>query len=158
MSSLARCLKKLNLSEHEAAILRGSVDEYTAEGYQAHEAAEQAIKDMIEDAEQEREDIVEQVIAAAEKAPATKQDGQQPRRMNMTHTLPVSELLTPGGALKASATRGKRAPWYHQGDPGRIQFSAKVTFGGKPPAAEAVQEWENLKAAKEKGRRAAGYF
>lgn len=68
MSTLAHCLKKLNLSEHEAAILKGRVDELKGEGYEAHQAAVSAVSDLIDVAQQDRADIVGQVRAATAQA------------------------------------------------------------------------------------------
>jgi predicted transposase YbfD/YdcC len=64
MSSLSKCLKKLNLDRHQAAILRGSVKDYLQDGYAAHESATKAVNDHIQELEATRADIVAQVNKA----------------------------------------------------------------------------------------------
>lgn len=59
--SLIHCLKKLGLSEHEGAILRGKVDDLMDEGYEAHKAAVQAIKDHLDELQSQRADVVKQM-------------------------------------------------------------------------------------------------
>jgi Inorganic Pyrophosphatase/Large polyvalent protein-associated domain 1/RadC-like JAB domain len=61
MAGLTKCLKKLGLSAHEAALLKGSVKEYLDDGYEAHRAATQAVQDYLADLTAERDGIVEQI-------------------------------------------------------------------------------------------------
>lgn len=74
-------------------------------------------------------------------------------RLNMRPTVATADILTPGGALKADAFKGKVAIWFHQGDPNHIQFRAKVTFSGEPAPVDAITEWDRLKKAQELGYR-----
>lgn len=61
MSSLKRCLTKINLPEQQATALREAVKEYREEDYSAHDAALHAVKDMLADLYAERADIVRQI-------------------------------------------------------------------------------------------------
>src|SRR3990167_4684098 len=63
MAGLSHCLKKIGLSKHEAAILKGDAKEYVGEGYEAHKAAVQAVQDHIAYLMAEWDDIVEQIQA-----------------------------------------------------------------------------------------------
>ena len=48
MGSLRKCLKKIGIPEHEAAILRGEVKDHFDDGYAPHEAAVRAVNGYIE--------------------------------------------------------------------------------------------------------------
>jgi hypothetical protein len=73
MSSLSKCLKKMGLSEHESAILRGAAKQYMDDdGIAAQEAAVQAVEDFIERIDAERADIIAQVEAAGGKVVEAK--------------------------------------------------------------------------------------
>lgn len=73
MSSLSKCLKKMGLSEHEGAILRGAAKKYMdADGIAAQEAAIQAVQEYVEMLQEERASIVSQIekqTGAPEAAP-----------------------------------------------------------------------------------------
>ena len=68
MGSLTKCLKKAGLSQHEAAILKGTIEDYKGEGYDAHKAAVRAVRDHVEDLLDERAGIVAQVAQKGGKA------------------------------------------------------------------------------------------
>lgn len=70
MGTLSSCLKKIGLSEHEAAILRGAADDNIKDGDEAHVAAVRAVSDFIEQLEKERAAIAKQVIKAGGKPTA----------------------------------------------------------------------------------------
>lgn len=59
--SLRKCLQKLGLNEHEAAILRGEARDLTEDGLAAKDAALQAVQDRIALYNQERQDITQQI-------------------------------------------------------------------------------------------------
>jgi GNAT superfamily N-acetyltransferase len=63
--SLKSCLKKIGLEAHEKAIINGSVQEYRGDGYDAHEAAVEAVKDYIDQLQTERADIESQIKVAS---------------------------------------------------------------------------------------------
>lgn len=69
MGTLSSCLKKIGLSKHEAAILRGATDDNIKDGDEAHVAAVRAVADYIEQLEKERAAIVVQVDKAGGVAP-----------------------------------------------------------------------------------------
>jgi DNA repair protein RadC/GNAT superfamily N-acetyltransferase len=73
MPSLKNCLKKIGLEAHEQAIINGSVKDYRAEGYEAHKAATEAVKDYIAQLEDEGQDILSQVREKAPEAVAPKE-------------------------------------------------------------------------------------
>lgn len=68
MGTLSSCLKKIGLSEHESAILRGSADNNMKDGDAAHVAAVRAVSDYIEQLEAERAGVVSQIAAKGGKA------------------------------------------------------------------------------------------
>lgn len=70
MGTLSSCLKRIGLSKHEAAILRGSTDDNIKDGDEAHVAAVRAVSDFIEQLEKERAAIAKQVIKAGGKPTA----------------------------------------------------------------------------------------
>ena len=70
MGTLSSCLKKIGLSEHESAILRGYADDNIKDGDEAHVAAVRAVSDFIEQLEKERAAIAKQVIKAGGKPTA----------------------------------------------------------------------------------------
>ena len=70
MGTLSSCLKKIGLSEHEAAILRGAADDNIKDGDEAHVAAVRAVSDFIEQLEKERAAIARQVVEAGGKPTA----------------------------------------------------------------------------------------
>jgi len=75
MSSLSKCLKKMGLSEHEGAILRGAARDYMdKDGIAAQEAAVQAVQDYIEELTAERADIVRQIEEAGGKLEAKAEE------------------------------------------------------------------------------------
>jgi DNA repair protein RadC len=61
--SLTRCLKKLGIQGHEAAILRGATREYVGDGEQAQRAAVLAVQDALAELHEQRESVVRQVFA-----------------------------------------------------------------------------------------------
>ena len=61
MGSLKSCLKKIGLEAHEQAIINGSVATYRDEGYEAQQAAVEAVKDYIGQLEDERKSIDSQI-------------------------------------------------------------------------------------------------
>ena len=61
MGTLSSCLKKIGLSEHEAAILRGSTEDNIKDGDAAHVAAVRAVSDYLEQLEAERSGVVSQI-------------------------------------------------------------------------------------------------
>jgi len=63
--SLTRCLKKMGLSSHEAAILKGAAAEYREEGMQARDAAVMAVTDHAEQLLAERADVIAKVLKEA---------------------------------------------------------------------------------------------
>lgn len=63
--SLTRCLKKMGLSSHEAAILKGAAAEYREEGMQARDAAVMAVTDHAEQLLAERADVMAKVLKEA---------------------------------------------------------------------------------------------
>lgn len=69
--SLTRCLKKMGLSKHEAAILKGAAADYREEGMNARDAAIMAVTDYIEESLREREAIVTAALGQAKKRDAT---------------------------------------------------------------------------------------
>ena len=69
MGTLSSCLKKIGLSKHEAAILRGATDDNIKDGDEAHVAAVRAVADYIEQLDKERAAIVAQVEKAGGVAP-----------------------------------------------------------------------------------------
>ena len=87
--SLASCLKKIGLSKHEAAILRGEVKNYRDEGYPAHEAAVRAVKGYIKDLEDERTDILRQTGEGGTITPPTEQKPVESQQTN-----PIAEQTT----------------------------------------------------------------
>lgn len=70
MGTLSSCLKRIGLSKHEAAILRGAADDNIKDGDEAHVAAVRAVSDFIEQLEKERAAIAKQVIKAGGKPTA----------------------------------------------------------------------------------------
>lgn len=68
MGTLSSCLKKIGLSEHESAILRGSADNNMKDGDAAHIAAVRAVSDYLEQLEAERAGVVSQIAAKGGKA------------------------------------------------------------------------------------------
>lgn len=84
---------------------------------------------------------------AAEAAPTPE--------LNKRHTIDTASVMTPAGALKASAT-SSRAPsslWFYQGDLGRLAFQASVTINGQPDAGadDAREMLKQIKAAQAAG-------
>lgn len=69
MGTLSSCLKKIGLSQHEAAILRGATDDNIKDGDEAHVAAVRAVADYIEQLDKERAAIVAQIDKAGGVAP-----------------------------------------------------------------------------------------
>lgn len=69
MGTLSSCLKKIGLSKHEAAILRGATDDNIKDGDEAHVAAVRAVADYIEQLDKERAAIVAQIDKAGGVAP-----------------------------------------------------------------------------------------
>ena len=69
MRTLSSCLKKIGLSKHEAAILRGATDDNIKDGDKAHVAAVRAVADYIEQLDKERAAIVAQIDKAGGVAP-----------------------------------------------------------------------------------------
>ena len=55
--SLTNCLKKLNIAEHEAAILRGAAKDNAELGHPAAEAARLAVQSLIDDTQAEMDDL-----------------------------------------------------------------------------------------------------
>lgn len=80
MPGLTKCLKRLGLAKHEAAILRGEVKDLLADGYSAHDAAVRAVKGYIQELEAERADILKQV-------------GEEPKPATQAETSPQSDLF-----------------------------------------------------------------
>ena len=74
--SLAKCLKRLNLSQHEGAILRGAAKEHVELGHPANEAARLAVQSLIDDTQAELDDLVAQV---GSKVPGLFVDSGTPR-------------------------------------------------------------------------------
>lgn len=68
MGTLSSCLKKIGLSEHESAILRGSADDNIKDGDAAHVAAVRAVADYLEQLEAERAGVVSQINSKGGKA------------------------------------------------------------------------------------------
>lgn len=68
MGTLSSCLKKIGLSEHESAILRGSADNNMKDGDAAHIAAVRAVSDYLEQLEAERAGVVSQIASKGGKA------------------------------------------------------------------------------------------
>lgn len=63
MGTLSSCLKKIGLSAHESAILRGATDENIKDGDEAHIAAVRAVSDYIEQLEKDRAHVAGQVVS-----------------------------------------------------------------------------------------------
>jgi len=87
--------------------------------------------------------------AAAPEAPA--------QNLNKKHAVETASVMTPSGALKATATNS-RAPssvWFYQGDMGMLGFKAGVTVNGQPDsgAAEARALIERIKVVEGAGWR-----
>lgn len=97
MSSLTKCLKKMGLSKHEAAILRGSASQYTQDGMDAQAAAIEAVVDYLDELASEREEIVKQIEAAGGQAPAAPE-------------LPSREVPRASEALAAEAPAPEKKP------------------------------------------------
>ena len=77
--SLTKCLKKLGLSKHEAAILRGSQAEYLQDGVPAQQAAINAVQERLDDLTVQREKVLAEIKDAGgpvqvEVAPKTEID------------------------------------------------------------------------------------
>ena len=68
MGTLSSCLKKIGLSEHESAILRGSTEDNIKDGDAAHVAAVRAVSDYLEQLEAERFGVVSQITERGGKA------------------------------------------------------------------------------------------
>jgi len=101
MGSLSRCLKKAGLGAHEEAILRGAVEDYRAEGYEAHQAAVSAVMDHLEDLLAERADISGQITEQGGRAPAvvfSMDDARKIVGMEIKTPKPVEK---PGDTAKA---------------------------------------------------------
>jgi hypothetical protein len=119
MGSLTRCLKKAGLSEHEAAILRGSAKEFkTRDELSAHAAAVEAAKSYLDELEAERADIVQQIEAAGgvvpkpEPAPEptpepTPEPAQEPAPVpdSVPRETPEAQQETPEEAKAADLAR-----------------------------------------------------
>ena len=60
MGSLANCLKKMGLGQHEAAILRGKFDELKGDGYEASLAAKEAVTEHLDELLRQRTEITQQ--------------------------------------------------------------------------------------------------
>lgn len=69
--SLKRCLEKLGVGAHEAAILKGSVKDYLGEGQGAKEAALLAVEDAITGLQKQRASVLEQAEKAGIKVAET---------------------------------------------------------------------------------------
>jgi N12 class adenine-specific DNA methylase len=78
MGTLSSCLKKLGISEHEAAILRGSTEENKNDGDDARTAATRAVSDYLERLTGERNDIVSQIEKAGGKLRPAQTPEQTP--------------------------------------------------------------------------------
>lgn len=61
MSGLSECLRRLGLDKHESAILKGIAAENRADGMNAREAALRAVREYIENAKADREDVARQI-------------------------------------------------------------------------------------------------
>ena len=63
--SLSRCLKKLGIEGHEAAILRGQTDTYRTEGIAPQQAAIDAVRERFEELARDRERLIAEIVARA---------------------------------------------------------------------------------------------
>ena len=91
MGSLTKCLKKAGLSQHEAAILKGTIEDYKGEGYDAHQAAVRAVRDHVEDLLDERAGIVSQVAQKGGKAHDAPYSMDEARAINEKAVAPAEE-------------------------------------------------------------------
>ena len=91
MGSLTKCLKKAGLSQHEAAILKGTIEDYKGEGYDAHKAAVRAVRDHVEDLLDERAGIVAQVAQKGGKAHDAPYSMDEARAINEKAVAPAEE-------------------------------------------------------------------
>jgi len=131
MSSFSHCLKKMGLSEHEGAILRGKVENLKGEGYDTHKAAEQALRDHLDDLHTQRADVVAQmnVEPKAPKEPAPKK-ASPPKTDDIGKRL-VSHLKSLGGVdiKEASDAVGQTGMRARRMYPGLFRNTAKNDAG-----------------------------
>ena len=83
MSSLTRCLQKLGLSEHEAAVLRGIHAQNVADGLSAQEAAIQAVEQVLDILWEDHANVVAEITRRGGDVPAgtlTRENSSRPAR------------------------------------------------------------------------------
>jgi hypothetical protein len=61
MGTLTKCLKKIGLEKHEQAIIRGYVQDHLSDGYDAHQAAMEAVSQYLDDLRTERQEIISEI-------------------------------------------------------------------------------------------------
>jgi len=132
MASLAHCLKKLGIDQsHEAAILRGRVKSLRRDGYDAHAAAEQAVRDVISQLEGERADILSQVQAYVEANKPTAVD------------VAAQQAATGDNAMPEPTEAQKKAGNYKKG---HVRLAGMDVAIENPAGSKRRPEWPAITA------------
>ena len=137
MGSLKKCLKKIGIPEHEAAILRGEVKDYLDDGYAPHEAAVRAMKGYIESLAEERADVVKQLAEKGVRiADVAGVQNVIDEAANEAATSPQNDLPQPTKAQKEAGNYTK----------GHVTISGLNISIENPAGSKRRPEWPVLKS------------
>ena len=125
MAGLSKCLKRIGLGKHEAAVLKGNVKELLDDGYEAHKAATQAVKDYIADLTAERADIVAQIEKQIGAKPAAEVDNK-PAEVDKVG--PAKSETKPEERTATPVAESKAAPAEKKAESGSPEYDAHDAF------------------------------
>ncbi|TXH57906.1 MAG: hypothetical protein E6Q97_03470 [Desulfurellales bacterium] len=144
MSSLARCLQKLGLSEHEAAILRGIHAQNVADGLPAQEAAIQAVEQVLDTLWDDHANILAEITRRGGEIPAgtmTREDAESQSQSarpspagRAESAAPVAPTAQASGAAPVSPDAPQPAPASPQ-EPAATKRAEPRAKKGRGPAS-----------------------